>query len=74
MRRIAGPMCMLQGSNVFRMQRDDVFLRLMLSCIQQLMVRQSNYIALLAAVSIWASLSIVPGSVYDGDHHHTLVS
>jgi hypothetical protein len=33
---------MLQGSNVFRMQRDDTFLRLMLCCIQQLMVRDTD--------------------------------
>lgn len=32
----------LQGSNVFRMQRDDTFLRLMLCCIQQLMVRHTD--------------------------------
>ena len=33
---------LLQGSNVFRMQRDDTFLRLMLCCIQQLMVRDTD--------------------------------
>jgi hypothetical protein len=32
----------LQGSNVFRMQRDDTFLCLMLCCIQQLMVRDNG--------------------------------
>jgi hypothetical protein len=32
----------LQGSNVFRMQRDDTFQRLMLCCIQQLMVQDTD--------------------------------